>query len=252
MTLQEKLSTTPVTKSFDGTSTAVQIAPSNAFVPGLYTITVSDPQGDTNSQNFTWGVLALNTDKTMYHPGETGDISMAVLDDKGNMVCDAGLTLQITNTSSSASALLQTGTPGQNSIMVNPSCQSHDFSLQPDYEAHYQFQDTGTYTLTLTAHTQQGERSITSVIKVTNQIPFDVQRISSTRIYPPNTYPMTVNITAHQDFSGTITETVPQDFVITPGTMSATPSHSYTNMQTVYINSPDPSYLLQQDFPPQG
>lgn len=93
-----KIATTPVTKSFDGTSTAVQIAPSNAFVPGLYTITVSDPQGDTNSQNFTWGVLALNTDKTMYHPGETGDISMAVLDDKGNMVCDAGLTLQITNT----------------------------------------------------------------------------------------------------------------------------------------------------------
>jgi len=254
----------PVTESNDGTTTEVSLTGSNEITPGVYTIKVTDDQGDVTTQDFTWGVLALNTDKSMYHPGEKADISMAVLDDEGNMVCDASVTLQIQNQAAHITDTLSTNTntasASADTIQVNPQCQTHDFSLTPDYQASYTFAKAGTYSLQLTATTQAGSHSITTTIPVTNDIAFDVQRVSATRIYPPNTYPMTINIKANRDFTGTITETVPQDFTITPATESAvltegesgvTPQ-SYTNMQTVYLNSTDPGAQLQEAINASG
>ncbi len=237
----------PITQNNDGTTTTVQLAPSNVIKPGQYTVKITDDQGNVTTQDFTWGVLALNTDKTMYHPGEQADISLAVLDDKGSMVCDANLQLRITSSALGVDDTLSTTAASSSAqIVVNPQCQKHDFSLQPDYEAHYTFAKAGNYNLQLTATTQNGTHTITDTVPVTNDIPFDVQRISATRIYPLDTYPMTMNIKANRDFSGTVTETVPEDFTITPATESAVPVSSYTNMQTVYLNSNDPAAQLQQ------
>jgi len=234
----------PVTQNDNGSTTDVQITPTNEIKPGIYHVTVTDQAGNTSQQDFSWGVLALNTDKSMYYPGETGDIAMAVLNDKGDMVCDANVELRIKNTPFGIDDVLTMKATGSAQIVVNPQCQKHDFSLQPDYEAHYTFKKSGTYTFQLTATTQNGTKSITDSVQVTNTIPFDVQRVSATRIYPPNTYPVTFNITAHQDFSGTVTETVPQDFTITPATQSA--NQSYSNMQTMYLNGNDPTAQLAQ------
>jgi murein DD-endopeptidase MepM/ murein hydrolase activator NlpD len=243
----------PITETNDGTTTNVQIAGSNEITPGQYTIRVTDESGDVTTQDFTWGVLALNPDKSMYHPGDTADLSMAVLNDQGDMVCDASLTLKITNVAGGGTDILSTtSASGSAQIVVNPQCQQHDFSLQPDYQAAYQFKNAGTYSLQLTAVTQNGTHTITDTVPVTNNIAFDVQRVSATRVYPPNTYPMTVKIKANRDFSGTVTETVPEDFVVTPATMSATPVASYTNMQTVYLNSTDPAAQLQQAINASG
>ena len=256
---QGKTVAVPISESSNGTTTNVQIDGSNEIVPGRYTVRVTDQSGDSTSQDFRWGVLALNTDKTMYHPGETADISMAVLDDKGNMVCDAGLQLQIANQAAGINDILSTNAASSsatesdtasssattNMITVNPQCQKHDFSLQPDYEAHYQFTKAGNYSLQLTANTTNGTHTISDTVPVIDQIPFDVQRVSATRIYPPDTYPMTLNITAHQDFKGVVTETVPQDFTITPATGSAQ-TNSYSNMQTMYLNGINPAQQLAQ------
>jgi murein DD-endopeptidase MepM/ murein hydrolase activator NlpD len=236
----------PITQNSSGTTTDVQIEGSNEITPGLYTVKVTDQEGDITTQDFTWGVLALNTDKSMYHPGEKADISMAVLDDQGNMVCDAQVALRIQNQEAGIDDTLSTDAASQSArITINPQCQLHDFSLTPDYEAHYTFAKAGTYNLQLTATTNAGVHTITDIVPVTNTIPFDVQRVSATRIYPPDTYPMTFHITAHQDFSGTVTETVPQDFTITPATGSAQ-TNSYTNMQTMYLNGENPSDQLAQ------
>ncbi len=228
----------------------------------------------------------------MYHPDETADISMAVLDDQGSMVCNASLQLQITNqqagindilstnvslpatdTAMASSSATESDTASSsatttNMISVNPQCEKHDFSLQPDYEAHYQFTKAGNYSLQLTANTTNGTHTISDTVPVTDQIPFDVQRVSATRIYPPDTYPMTLNITAHQDFKGVVTETVPQDFTITPATESAqelaqqqgasngstgaTTPTSYSNMQTMYINGTNPPNNSPKQFSGTG
>lgn len=237
-----KAVTVPITTSNNGTTTTVQISGSNNIKPGRYKVTITDADGNTTEQDFTWGVLALNTDKTLYHPGETADIAMAVLNDKGDMVCDAKVDLQISNQTLGVNDTLSTE---NKKIVINPQCQHHDFSLQPDYEAHYQFGKKGIYQFQLTALTQNGTHTITDSIQVTDNIPFDVQRVSATRIYPPNTYPMTFNIKANRDFSGTVTETVPESFTITPATGSATTA-SYDTMQTVYIDpNKDPQQSLQ-------
>ena len=242
----------PITETNDGTTTNVQIAGSNEVTPGIYTIKVTDNSGNVTTQDFSWGVLALNPDKDMYHPGETANLSMGVLDDSGNMVCDAQLILKITNQAGGSIDTLSTTLPGKDQIIVNPQCQQHGFSLQPDYQAQYTFDKAGTYTMQLTATTQSGTHSITDTVPVTNDIPFDIQRVSATRIYPPNTYPMTINIKANRDFSGTVTDTVPEDFIITPATMSATPVNSYIDMETMYLNSQDPAAQLEQAITASG
>ena len=229
----------PIIETNNGATTNVQLSPSNAVKPGTYVVTVTDQDGNSTTQDFSWGVLALNFDKSMYHPNQTGDISMAVLNDKGDMVCDAAVKLEVRSEKGEVTEL----STDNGKITVNPQCQKHDFSLQPDYEAHYQFRGVGTYQVQLTATTQNGTHTITDSIQVKNDIPFDIQRSSATRIYPPDVYPMKINITAHHDFSGTITETVPQDFIITPATPSAqqttagSSTTSYDSMQTMYLNT---------------
>ncbi len=245
--------TVPITESNNGTTTTVDLAPSNEIKPGLYKVLVSDEENNSTEQDFTWGVLALNLDKTLYHPQETGDIAMAVLNDKGDMVCDAKVELRITNQGLGIDDTLSTTEASDSAnkkITISPQCQKHDYSLEPDYKAQYQFGAAGVYNLQLSATTTNGTHSISDSIQVTDKIPFDVQRVSATRIYPPNTYPMTFNVTANRDFSGTVTETVPDSFTITPATQSA--SQSYTAMQTLYLNSNDPTAKLQQTLLASG
>lgn len=217
--------------------TQLQVIPTNQFQPGKYTISVTDETGKTTKQDFSWGVLALNPDKAIYHPNETSDLSMAVLDDRGAMVCDAQVELRIENAEWGMKDTLSTE---NGKITVNPECNSHAFTLKPDYEAHYNFGGVGKYDLILTAKTRNGNHTISDQISVQNATPFVIQRTSATRIYPPNEYPMQFNITANRDFTGTVTETVPDSFVITP----SDGNKSYDSMKTVYLNNNDPSAVL--------
>ncbi|MCK5357448.1 MAG: hypothetical protein KAJ48_03540, partial [Elusimicrobiales bacterium] len=57
------------------------------FKPGKNKIIISVREGTEQyifSQDFTWGVLALNTNKSIYSPKEDAYLQMAVLDDNGN------------------------------------------------------------------------------------------------------------------------------------------------------------------------
>lgn len=219
--------------------TEVSLQASNQLKPGKYTISITDSQGKTVQQNFSWGVLALNTDKSLYHPGETAKIAIGVLNDKGEMVCDADVTLTIINQSTGSSDLLSTG---NGKIKVNDNCSLYKFTLQPDFESSFQFQNSGLYSFQLNAKTPNGTHAIEEYITVKEQIPFDVRRTSATRIYPPLKYPMQFEITANQDFEGTITETVPAGFTITPGENE----NSYEDMNTLYMDErTNPQKLLE-------
>ena len=60
------------------------LEPEQAFTPGVYTLEVeiTNPftgEVTTQSQEFAWGVLAMNPDKDRYHPGETAHIAIGVL-----------------------------------------------------------------------------------------------------------------------------------------------------------------------------
>lgn len=190
-----------------------RLIPPKQFKAGRYRLTITDPTGQVTNQNFTWGVLAINTNKSIYLPNEIANIAMAVLDETGMMICDASVELRIKNQELGIDDMLSTS---NGKIVVNPDCSVKDFTEKPDYEANYQVQNAGFYDMTLTAKTNNGTYSITDGFDVRDSVAFDVERVNATRIFPPVTYSSIFNITANEDFTGTITETVPDSFAILP------------------------------------
>ncbi len=190
--------------------TEYRLAPKDTLIPGKYTVKVYENNQVISTQNFLWGVLAINTDKSIYERGETAHIAMAVLDEKGDMVCDAVVTLEIIDPLGSNTILYTS----DGTIRINPTCTSHDFTITPDYETYYRTWSKGTYTMKLTAATKNGSYSVTDTFEAQDAPLFDVIREEATRIFPPYTYPVRLHVTARQDFSGEITETVPADFDI--------------------------------------
>ncbi len=221
--------------------TNLTIFPPKNFRPGKYTLKLTDSSGNVTTQDFTWGVLAINTDKSIFLPNETADIAMAVLDDSGNMVCDAKVELRIMNKELGIDDILSTD---NGKITINSQCKLHNFSLTPDYEAHYQVGGAGTYNMTLTADTKNGTRTISDSFQVQNAVPFDIERQTGTRIYPPNKYPVNLNIKINQDFKGQIIDYVPSSFQIFPATQGASftvkdiaaPIASSTNTFGTFLN----------------
>jgi hypothetical protein len=233
---------------------SVKFAGGSSLQPGKYTMKAISTDGVLSEQDFTWGVLALNTDQSVYAPGDVGDIAMAVLDDEGKMVCDANLKLEIRNPKSE----LMTLTTDDWTIRVSPECQSKAVTDKPDYQTTYIFTDVGTYQLTLTAKTANGTRVLTDSIEVKPScespvilgtegtpesnsvsdpgqvkaiaeipnsfgarmtpcgVPYEITRHTATRIYPVNTYPVQLTIKANRDFDGDIVDLVPDSFGVTP------------------------------------
>ena len=218
-----------IQKFANGAQTIIDVTPPQSrFKPGKYTIKITDAQGNSTTQDFTWGVLAINTNKSIYLPGETAQIAIAVLDETGNMVCNADVTLGITDSLGHTQML----TTENGDIVVNDICSKHAFSLTPDYQTSYVVGPAGKYTMNLSATTSNGTYSISDSFAVANTVDFDVKRTSATRLYPPFWYPVTMTVTANKDFSGVITDYVPATFEISPATSSAVTS--YTQVKTVY------------------
>lgn len=183
----------------------------NQLKPGKYSFEISSEDGSTITQDFTWGVLSLNPDQSSYSIGDTAFLAMAVLDDHGDMVCNSALTLVITKPDGTTTTLSTQN--GQ--ITVNNVCHTKEITLIPDYQALFNIDQIGNYNYTLTANTQNGIYSISDSFIAQNNPDFVIKRLAVTRIYPPNTYPVTLKITANRNFTGTITESVPSSFKIT-------------------------------------
>lgn len=212
--------------------TSIQILPPKNFKPGKYILKLTDSSGNVTTQDFTWGVLAINTNKSIYLPNEVSNIAMAVLDDTGAMVCDALLRLEIKAPDGQVTTL----STDNGKIKVNQECKVHDYTEKPDYETSYQTSTAGTYNMTLTATIKNGIRTITDSFQVQESVPFDVERQTATRIFPPATYPVNFNIKVNQDFKGQIIEYVPNSFTIYASTNSAAPVFDVKQIATPVEN----------------
>jgi len=209
-----------------------------ALVPDIYSVEVLDNKSTFIVQNFSWGVLAINTNKSTYLPGDTVDFAMAVLDNDGEMVCNANVDLTITSPSGVATRL----SSEEGGIIVNEDvCQSKDFTLTPDYEASFRTTEQGTYSLSLSAQTQFGTYKISDHFQVQSTVRFDVERISATRLYPVHQYPVLFRVTPTSDYKGPVTEQVPSNFVVLP--LSASDAKEYTD---VTADSYQRSFVVSQ------
>jgi len=183
---------------------------SRSFRPGKYQIIVSVLRSGkvvTASKDFTWGVLAINVNKSIYPPNETVYLQMAVLRDDGRTVCNANLKLEIVSPGGVQSAV---------SVERSEECGPNNVTDVPDYFAYHQIGGPGIYQMKLTNLDNGYE--ITDSFEVREEVPFDVERIGPTRIYPPAGYGMTLRIKANQDFQGQVVENVPILFeILNPG-----------------------------------
>ena len=204
-----ELSVEIVEKSESGIS-EFELSPPPQFKPGKYTLEITDEAGKVITQDFNWGVLAINFNKAIYTLGEKANIAMAVLDEKGAMVCGAKVMLTITSPSGQKSEL----STDNGRIIVNPECQSKEYTQKPDYQAEYEVLENGDFTVELRAETENGEYSISDAFRAEAESSFEVERLSATRIFPVQSYEMKINIVANEDFKGNIYEPVPSSFGI--------------------------------------
>ena len=179
----------------------------NKYHSGLYKLKIKKGNR-VIIQEFTWGVLAINTNKSIYLPNETAYLQMAVLRDDGHTICDASLKLEITNSKSKTTVLSTT----EGTIKYSGKCRSNNVTDAPDYFVYYQVEEPGKYEMKLTNLDNGYE--ITDSFEVRDSVPFEIERIGPTRIYPPATYEMKLKIKANQDFKGQVSEQVPSSFDI--------------------------------------
>jgi len=183
------------------------------FKPGEYTaeIEVNDNGYIYNvTQDFVWGVLAFNSNKSIYKTSETAFLQMGVLDNEGHTLCDADLFLEVTAPDGGV-ALLST----ENGLIKrNPECAGDTVIDSPDYFCDYQLGGDGVYNVKLTAETVNGTREVWDYFKVDNSVLFDIERIGPTRIFPMANYEMTVKIKLNDSFRGDLKERIPKVFKI--------------------------------------
>lgn len=158
------------------------------------------------------GLITINTAKSIYLPNETAFIGIGVLDHNGNVVCNANVTLEITEPSGTKSAL----STMDHSIFVSDECEILGVTNLPDYYSYYTVNGPGEYIMNVSAITYDGEPYMTDNFSVMASVDFDVERQGPTRIYPPVYYNMNFTIKANKNFSGAITERVPRNFSIMP------------------------------------
>ncbi len=194
---------------------------------GLYTIKVdakTDFKFERNlSQDFAWGVLAVNTNKSMYLPGEKAKLGYGVLDERGNTLCNANLTVEISNPDKD----IQKFSTSNKGIKVSPKCLGNTYSLDDDYFSYYKTGKSGRYFINLTAKTKNGTYTISDYFEVKDSVAFEVERTQfPSRIYPVEAYPVKLTIKANEDYKGKVYDLVPIDFEITKISDGGTVSRS--------------------------
>ncbi|MFC1780073.1 glycine-rich domain-containing protein [Patescibacteria group bacterium] len=195
--------------------TYIELPQQNNLKPGKYTLKVEVEEKEYATfnleQDFTWGVLAINTNKASYIPGESANILMTILDNGGYTVCDADVQLKITSPSSIETILSNSDGTILNSLECAPS----NFTYTPDYSAVFNdINEIGTYNINITANTQNGQRDLSTKFEVKEELDFDIERTGPVRIYPWSDYEMKISIRPSIDFTGEVEELVPSSFLV--------------------------------------
>lgn len=213
---------------FQDTQKQLVITPKigNQVKPGLYTLNVKvktvKGRDITITQDFTWGVLAINTNKGIYQVGEKVMIGMAVLDEFGTTKCivkegkvtsgTAKVHLSITSPSGKEQDL----STDEGTIIGSKECGDRTVTNIPDFLAKIDANEAGKYTIRMDAEALLGRKSITVNFSVQRDAPqYIIERTEfPTRIYPRSFYPVTIAITPQKDYSGPVADIVPINFKI--------------------------------------
>lgn len=172
------------------------------IIPGKYKLQIKYSD-KTVTKDFTWGVLAVNTHKSVYTKGEKVKFQIASLDSAGHTLCDSNLILTVTNPKNKSENI---------DIKKSGKCDGDNVTDVPDYFAEYKAEKTGIYKMYL--KNQDNNYSIEDTFEVRRSVPFSIERTGPTRIYPYADYTMSIKIKANRNFKGEIVEKMPAMFQV--------------------------------------
>lgn len=193
---------------------------SSSFKPGKYKfhLTLRTSKEEINlEQDFTWGVIAVNTNKSIYRPGETAKIGFGILNDNGETHCMTGKdTADVWATITAPDGTKTEISTKDGTIKDSGECGSITVTNKADFQSEYKTAGNGTYYIDVTASIKDGPtRSIRDFFTVDEAVSFDVERHDfPTRIYPGSPYPVTFKVKTKEAYKGTIEEIIPEDFEI--------------------------------------
>lgn len=159
----------------------------------------------TTFDTATQGSLVLNTDKLQYLAGEVVSINIASLDEEGHTNCNSNLFLEVFNVKNKEEVKML-------EVTNSPTCDDDSVTNDPDYFAAFTPESIGTYSLVLTNLVT--DQSIETEIEVKENLKYEVQRSSASRVSSSESsrYPMLITVKANQDLSGTISDSIPDGF----------------------------------------
>ncbi len=185
--------------------------PKRSLRPGIYKLRVwvlREGKVFFSETEFTWGVFAINFDKSIYTLGDKANVGMAVLDDGGHTICDAQISLRVVLPSGSEVNF----STRDGSIIYSDTCGPDNVTQEADYKTNFAVNATGTYKIFATTRTANGLRDFEDKFEVQENPLFDVVRSGPTRIFPPAEYRVSMRITPKEDFDGIVKEVVPAEF----------------------------------------
>ncbi|MFC2134931.1 DUF2341 domain-containing protein [Bacteroidota bacterium] len=171
------------------------------IVPGeTYTLTLTaDDPGYMET-----GLATVNTDKSIYHPGETVEIIMVVLDSQGFLVSSANASLNVTS-------------PNGLSVIFSIDFGTIIETEKGIYRAQYENTETlGVYELFISATAENVESNMSSFFLVDDFYKFDIIRSSPVSIDPwSGPFESSIKITSF-NHTGTFnfTEVLPSSFAV--------------------------------------
>ncbi len=201
---------------FQRGSVLLVLEPEQRFTPGVYSLTVRlrnplDGSVEELTQDFAWGVLAMNPTQDRYAVGDHARVDIGVLNDYGEIACDADVELTVMSPGGTSTRL----STDDQSLTVSDDCGKKEARyIQPDYQALFTLAEAGTYLLHLEATTANGTRSLDTHITAGDEGPFTVRRTAATRLWPFAPSPMTISVDFHRDYTGDVTDLVPPGFVV--------------------------------------
>ncbi|MHB8547141.1 MAG: LamG-like jellyroll fold domain-containing protein, partial [Nitrosotalea sp.] len=177
--------------------------------PGLYTITAiltKNGKTYTTTDQYMWGLVSVNTQKSIYKPGEVANFIIVVLDNQGHSVCNSNIVMNIHSPASSTKTL-----SSGNGITPEEQCGL--------YDAQYVPQSEGNYTVDIVAHNPSGVASFSTSFLVQNSFAFDIVRTAQSKIDPvnnPNSFNVRLDVTSYTNATSVnIQEIVPSIFNVT-------------------------------------
>lgn len=205
----------------------------HSLKPGKYTLKVDiySPAGVfTHEQEFTWGVLAINTDSSVVTPGQPVYIQMAALRDDGHTICDAHLQLRV---------ILPNGNEASPTVQNSGQCGPNNVVDVPDYFSYFTPQEIGTYGLVL--KNLDTDNEIKDKFEVRATVPIEINRHGPTRIFPPADYLVRVIFKVREETQGRMEERVPASFGLSDVELrlvSGTASSSVTRLKKDALSPP--------------